>query len=495
MKIVKTASSAAESMEEAVKKRAVKGGMSFRMAESALREAIRSYSTPLYIFHEDEFLSRFDYFRQYLGDDIGLTFCMKTNPFLTGVSLAKAERIEVCSFGEFQLCKDIRIPPERLLISGVLKQEADLREIIRYAGDRALYTAESKSQFQLLDQIGREEGIRLSVLLRLSSGNQFGMDEATILHLVRRKEKFPNTEISGIHYFSGTQKHRLAKHQKELEKLDNFFRCLQTEADYHVPMLEYGTGFGVPYFDGQEENVTSPASLREFRNMLNAMKWKGKVTLEMGRALAYSCGIYITEVCDTKSNDGKNYIIVDGGIHQLQYDGQIRGMYQPDLLILPGFRVQGTVFSEPHSPVLPPLKESAFHSPPIPQKAQPLPDPKKRTGNAETSPDSGETHYVVCGSLCTTNDVLIADYAGSEIHNGDYLIFGRTGAYSIYEGMSLFLSHELPGVVLYSERDGFSKMRVRQETYPLNTPMCGIREEYESREMGALEEVGLQRKQ
>ncbi len=518
MKIVKTASSAAESVEEAVKKQAVKGEMPFRMAESALREAIRSYSTPLYIFHEDEFLSRFDYFRQYLGDDIGLTFCMKTNPFLTGVSLAKAERIEVCSFGEFQLCKDIRIPPERLLISGVLKQESDLREIIRYAGDRALYTAESKSQFQLLDQIGREEGIRLSVLLRLSSGNQFGMDEATILHLVRRKVKFPNTEISGIHYFSGTQKHRLAKHQKELEKLDNFFRRLQTEADYHVPMLEYGTGFGVPYFDGQEENVTSPASLREFRDMLNAMKWKGKVTLEMGRALAYSCGIYITEVCDTKSNDGKNYIIVDGGIHQLQYDGQIRGMYQPDLLILPGVCVQGTVFSEPHSPVLPPpkespspkaydeenpphspvlppLKESAFHSPPIPKEAQPLPDPKKRTGNAETSPDSGETHYVVCGSLCTTNDVLIADYAGSEIHNGDYLIFGRTGAYSIYEGMSLFLSHELPGVVLYSERDGFSKMRVRQETYPLNTPMCGIREEYESREMGALEEVDLQRKQ
>ena len=492
-----------EVIETAAVMQSGQGLSSFRMTETALREAIRAYSTPLYIFREDDFLARFDYFRHHLGGDIGLTFCMKTNPFLTGVSLAKAERIEVCSFGEFQICEDLRIPPERLLISGVLKQESDLREIIRYAEDRALYTAESNAQFQLLDRFGREAGIKLSVLLRLSSGNQFGMDEATILHLVQEKAKFPNTEISGIHYFSGTQKHRLAKHQKELEKLDDFFRLLQTEADYHVPMLEYGTGFGVPYFDGQEENVTSPSSLQEFRNLLDAMAWRGKVTLEMGRALAYSCGMYITEVCDMKINDSKNYVIVDGGIHQLQYDGQIRGMYRPELEILAGVQRDRNVQTLPlctgslesPNPISSPIEEPAFHSPPAPQGGQPLSNTKKRPGDAEMSPNSGETHYVVCGSLCTTNDVLIADYAGLEIHCGDYLIFGRTGAYSIYEGMSLFLSHELPGVVLYSERDGFTEMRKRQETYPLNTPRRGFHGESGSREMRELKEIGVQREQ
>ncbi len=395
----------------------------FGLSEDGLRGIIGRHSTPLYIFDEDEFLSRFDYFHRHLGADIGLTFCMKTNPFLTAVSLARAERIEVCSDGEFRICRDLRIPPNRLLLSGVLKSKPCLREAIRYAGNQAIYTAESEAQLRLLDQLGREAGMTLPVLLRLTSGNQFGMDEAAILRLLRLKTNFPNTEISGIHFFSGTQKHRLSKHRKELEKLDAFFRVLEEEVDFHVPMLEYGTGFGVPYFDGQEENVTSPASLQEFRGLLDSMTWKGKVTLEMGRALAYSCGAYITRVCDVKSNEGKNYVIVDGGIHQLQYDGQIRGMYQPEIKRLPAHRSE-----------------------------------------------SKEQHYVICGSLCTVNDVIVADYVSPEIYSGDYLIFGRAGAYSIYEGMSLFLSHELPGVLLYSKRDGFRKVRGRLETYPLNTP-------------------------
>ncbi len=47
---------------------------------------------------------------------------------------------------------------------------------------------------------------------------------------------------------------------------------------------------------------------------------------------------------------------------------------------------------------------------------------------------------------------------------GAILVFERTGAYSAMEGMALFLSHELPGVVLYSEAEGWIQARVQQET-------------------------------
>ena len=57
------------------------------------------------------------------------------------------------------------------------------------------------------------------------------------------------------------------------------------------------------------------------------MRWKGRVVLEMGRAFAASCGTYLTRAEDIKKNNGKNICLTDGGIHQLQYDGQIRGMY------------------------------------------------------------------------------------------------------------------------------------------------------------------------
>jgi diaminopimelate decarboxylase len=415
-----------------------------KLTDDKLRMATEKYSTPLYIFDEDEFLTRFDYFRKYLGEEIGLTFCMKTNPFLTKVSLAEAERIEVCSDGEFRLCRDLAIPPERLLISGVLKREEDLREIIHYSADKAIYTAESESQLKLLNQIASEQGYKLPLLLRLTSGNQFGMDEETILQLIRQKEKFTHLEFAGIHFFSGTQKHRIAKHRKELEKLDAFFERIEEETGFHVPMLEYGTGFGAPYFDGQEEDVTSTESLIEFRKMLTNMKWKGKITLEMGRALAYQCGSYITKVCDVKKNGGKNYVIVDGGIHQLHYDGQIRGMYLPEIQHL-----RNSARDAKND-----FRDNIYDS----MKNNPEDDLKE------------SQHYTICGSLCTVNDIITADYVSSEIRRGDYLVFCRAGAYSVYEGMSLFLSHELPGVVLYSTAKGFREARKQQQTYRLNMP-------------------------
>ena len=51
------------------------------------------------------------------------------------------------------------------------------------------------------------------------------------------------------------------------------------------------------------------------------------------------------------------------------------------------------------------------------------------------------------------------------------IVFTRTGAYSVYEGMSLFLTHELPGVVLYSEQEGLAEVRKQMQTHPLNTPI------------------------
>ena len=64
------------------------------------------------------------------------------------------------------------------------------------------------------------------------------------------------------------------------------------------------------------------------------MEWRGNVILEMGRALTACCGYYLTRICEVKQSDGKNYCMTDGGIHQLHYDGQIRGMYLPKIQMI-----------------------------------------------------------------------------------------------------------------------------------------------------------------
>lgn len=51
-----------------------------------------------------------------------------------------------------------------------------------------------------------------------------------------------------------------------------------------------------------------------------------------------------------------------------------------------------------------------------------------------------EQNYCICGALCTANDILIRQYPLKGVRPGDLLVFERTGAYSMTEGMSLFLS-------------------------------------------------------
>ncbi|MBQ3392103.1 MAG: alanine racemase [Lachnospiraceae bacterium] len=392
------------------------------MKKEVLREAAERFGTPLYVFDLDALRSRVKMFRESLGPRTGLTYAMKTNPFVTRTMAQITDRIEVCSFGEFLICRDLKTAPEKLFISGVLKLEEDLEQILEYGRDQSRYTAESPQQFRQLAKWAADRGLTLRVYPRLTNGSQFGMDEDTIAALVRDRAKYPSVEIAGIHFFSGTQKRRLQKHAKELAALDAFFGRLKEECGFEVPELEYGTGFAVPYFEGKEQDMRTPETMQQFMDLVGAMQWKGKLTLEMGRAFAAECGSYVTTVRDCKENDGNRIALVDGGIHQINYDGQIKGMYRPHITVLPC------------------------------------------GGEREQSDEI----WGIYGSLCTMNDVLCKELPAGELRTGDRIVFEKTGAYSFYEGMSLFLSHEIPAAAVYSEEGGLVQIRKRRESYRLN---------------------------
>lgn len=401
------------------------------MNADKIESAVLRYGTPLYIFDMDILMEEVARFRHHLRPEIGLCYAMKANPFVTEQMAAEADRIEVCSMGEFRICRKLRIPPERLLISGVLKKKEDILEILDYCGRNSVYTVESPNQFHCFVKWCEEQNQVLSVYLRLTSGNQFGMDEKAVTDLIRARERCPYVKIRGIHYFSGTQKRSLEQIRKELDYLDGFLMMLKEKERFDVRELEYGPGLAVSYFRGKEKQVCREDELKAISDMTTQMKWKGSITLEMGRALAAMCGYYLTEVCDIKQNGDTNYCIVDGGIHQMNYDGQIRGMYIPHVSVWPEKNAEG---------------------------------------------EEKEKEWTVCGALCTVNDVLCRNIRLGEVKTGDVLVFERTGAYSVTEGMSLFLSHDFPKVVFYCERMGWKLVRNRMHSYVFNTPGIDDRE-------------------
>lgn len=64
--------------------------------------------------------------------------------------------------------------------------------------------------------------------------------------------------------------------------------------------------------------------------------------------------------------------------------------------------------------------------------------------------------------------MLVQNISIPDLKVGSVLVFENTGAYSVTEGMALFLSHILPNVIMYSEQTGFRLARKRKDTYVIN---------------------------
>ena len=379
---------------------------------STLDRAVSLADTPFYLFDTDEAASQLAKLRAALGGRAKLCYAMKANPFLTGALSGEADYLEVCSPGELRICCRAGTPMEKVVLSGVLKKPDDMEEVFEKNLPVGTFTVESQAQWTLLSRCARKYSRTIRVLLRLTSGAQFGMEEPALLRLLEQAPEKPELCIDGIQFFSGTQKRSEARVREELERLDAFLEQLRAQYGFCARKLEYGPGFPVDYFGADpalEQNM-----LDCLAGCLARLRFGGEVVLEMGRGIAASCGSYVTSVADVKSVGGENLCIVDGGIHQLVYDGQQLGMQTPPVVQLRG---------------------------------------------------GGELkNWTVFGALCTKNDVLLREHPFSGLRPGSLLVFEKAGAYAVTEGIALFLSRELPQVLLYSKKDGFRTARKRTPT-------------------------------
>lgn len=381
-----------------------------------LREYLKKtkkISTPAYYFDTDIFEKRVNFVKKELTD-IPLTFSIKANPFLLSHLPNDLQHVEVCSPGELKICKAYGIPGDRIIYSGVNKEFEDVTEAIEYGVDIA--TAESILHVELEQEAAEKAEVKQKVILRLTSGNQFGMSEDDILSILANQEKYTNLDFYGIHYYSGTQK-KSRQIAKDFEKLEVALIRFRKETGFEPKLVEMGPGFPVNYFNPPYDE-TEEVTLRENKDCILAFAEKYPLGIEMGRYLAASCGTYATKAMDIKNNSETDYIICDGGIHHLKYHGQTMAMQIPEM--------------------------------------------EAMNTSTEAKP------YCICGSLCTVADVLVREVELPAVSRGDAILFHRCGAYSVTEGSALFLSRKLPEVYLYSDVTGLKKMRGFIETADIN---------------------------
>ena len=390
--------------------------------------------TPYYVFDTDEFAKRAAMIRAALdckgGRRIPLCFSIKANPFLLHRLPEGLDHVEVCSPGELEICIALGVKPESIIYSGVMKEKCDIERAVSYGA--GILTCESIRHAALISEVMLEciqEGAheaefaetKAHVILRLTSGNQFGMSLEDIEYIISHPDEFKGIAVMGIHYYSGTQK-SLRKINKDLEKIKSALTMLKDKYSFEPQLVEYGPGLCVEYFeeDWQKREIQA---LDEAAEVLREFAVEYPLGIEMGRFLAASCGKYYTQVKDLKSTGDANYAILDGGIHHLNYFGQ----------------------------------RMAMQVPPIKVYAGEVSENEEKNGVELT--ELPDTDYTLCGSLCTVADVLVREVKLKKLELGDVLEFGHCGAYSVTEAPALFLSRQLPAIYAYSKECGYECLR------------------------------------
>ena len=354
------------------------------------KKLLKEYKTPLYVYESNELENRVKYVKNKLKG-CKLVYAIKANTFVVREIDPYVDKFEICSPGEFYICRDLNIDYKKMVISGVNKDENFIEELISNY-DIGRYTIESLLHYEILDKLSKKYKKKIDVLIRLTSGNQFGVCEEDLKYIIKNCDnKYIN--IAGIEYFSGTQK-SIKKIEHEIDYLNEFLSSLESEYGFVPDEVEYGPGLKVEYYEEFDEEEY----LMEVKSNLDRLNAK-KILIESGRSLVASCGSYLTSVVDMKTNQNGNFVIVDGGINHIVYYGSTLAMKVPPFEVL---------------------------------------NNKKKE----------LLHYNVYGSLCTINDVLLKNVELGKLSIGDVFVFKNTGAYSSTEGISLFLSRDLPKVII-----------------------------------------------
>jgi len=381
------------------------------------------YGSPFYLYHGEMITDRVRRVRAALGGDVEVTYSVKANPNLAVCQLIAREQLtgaEVASSGELVVTLAAGFEPEDIVFAGPAKTDDELRRSVE-EGIFAV-NVESLNEINRLAAVAEAAGKKIGVGLRVNPAQQlmgsgmrmggtvgqFGLDEADLAEAVKRTLAHPDhLVLRGIHVYTATQ---VFDADALVEHCRNIFELALETADLSgepLEMIDFGGGFGVPYFEKLEEFDLERFGTG-FQELLAQYRSDPRLSgcrfvFELGRYLVADAGVYVTRVVDVKGMKGKTFATTDGGMnHHLTATGNM-----------------GQVFRKAY-PIL----------------------------NLTRDAEPGEEGVAVAGPCCTPLDLFGNNIPIAEPGPGDLLGVFYSGAYGYSASNLGFLSHPTPAEVL-----------------------------------------------
>ena len=291
--------------------------------------AKRAGQTPFYAYDRKLIDARVAAVRRAMPAGVQLHYALKANPMpaLVGHIQALVDGMDVASGGELKLALDAGAHPQHIGFAGPGKRKAELHQAV---ASGVLLHVESVRELEVLADAAQEVGRVARVALRINpdwelrgAGMQmgggakpFGIDAEKAPAVLCSLEGY-GVSFEGFHVYPGSQNLRGAVIAESVVRSCNLVLRLAQNAPRPIAYVNFGGGWGIPYFPGEAALDLEPVSeaLEKVQANLARELPSAKIVLELGRYLVGEAGVYVSRVTERKVSRDKVFLIVDGGMH------------------------------------------------------------------------------------------------------------------------------------------------------------------------------------
>jgi diaminopimelate decarboxylase len=388
-------------------------------------ELAREFGTPAYAVAEDDLRARARAFvaagRAAGHGDFHVVFASKAFPCTAALAVFAQEGLwcDVASGGELHLALKGGFAPDRIVVHGNAKSEAELRMALRHrVGLIAIDNFDEIDRLERLlgegaaaDRGGQPvlvrvtPGVRGETNAKISTGqadSKFGFAMAEVGEALARVRALAGLELRGVHAHIGSQLLALEPFRAAAQELGTLGA---------FPVWDMGGGLGVRYTAQQPP----PPSIEEYVGAVvaaahaNGLGSEQRLLIEPGRALCANAGVTLYSVESVRRNVSL-WVAVDGGMSD-----NIRPM------------LYGAVIEAHVADRL-----------------------------------DGSTACSLAGKHCESGDVLVREAMLDDPRAGDVIVTPATGAYG-YAMASNYNGVPRPPVIFC--RDGDARVVVRRESF------------------------------
>ena len=300
------------------------------MAENLpVKQLSEQFGTPLYIYSKATLERHWHAFNNAFGEHPHLVcFAVKSNPNIAilNVMAKLGSGFDIVSQGELERVLAAGGDAAKVVFSGVAKSHQEIARALEV--NIRCFNVESEAELLRINQIAGDMGKIAPISLRvnpdvdahthpyISTGlkeNKFGVSVEQAREVYKLAATLPNIEIVGMDCHIGSQ---LTELQPFLDAVDRLIVLMEQlkQDGIHLKHLDLGGGLGVTYTDEAPPHPTEYA--KALWEKLSAFS-ELEIIVEPGRAITANAGILVTKVEYLKSNESRNFAIVDAGMNDM----------------------------------------------------------------------------------------------------------------------------------------------------------------------------------